>query len=79
MKQNTAPKIYLKLLKDGQSVNTKPRNIRQNKRINILNKFRNQKFRVLVATDIAARGLDIPHIEHVINYDPSAKDRGLHS
>ena len=67
--KHSSKKIYLKLLKDGQSVNTIHGNIRQNKRINILNKFRNQKFRVLVATDIAARGLDIPHIEHVINYD----------
>lgn len=31
--------------------------------------FREQKFRILVATDIAARGLDVPHIQHVINYD----------
>ena len=67
--KHSSKKIYLKLLKDGQSVNTIHGNVRQNKRINILNKFRNQKFRILVATDIAARGLDIPHIEHVINYD----------
>ena len=52
--KHSSKKIYLKLLKDGQSVNTIHGNIRQNKRINILNKFRNQKFRVLVATDIAA-------------------------
>ena len=32
-------------------------------------KFRNNRFQILVATDVAARGLDIPHIEHVINYD----------
>jgi superfamily II DNA/RNA helicase len=34
-----------------------------------MNAFRNKKFTILVATDIAARGLDVPHIEHVINYD----------
>jgi ATP-dependent RNA helicase RhlE len=31
--------------------------------------FRDGKFRILVATDIAARGIDISHIAHVINYD----------
>ncbi|MBN1324759.1 MAG: DEAD/DEAH box helicase [Alphaproteobacteria bacterium] len=41
----------------------------QNKRDRVIRDFRNQKFRILVATDIVARGLDIPHIQHVINYD----------
>ena len=67
--KHSSKKIYLKLLKDGMSVNAIHGNVRQNKRLNILNKFRNQKFRILVATDVAARGLDIAHIEHVINYD----------
>lgn len=31
--------------------------------------FRDGKFRILVATDVAARGIDVPHIQHVINYD----------
>ena len=31
--------------------------------------FRDKKFKILIATDVAARGLDVPHIEHVINYD----------
>ena len=44
-------------------------NLRQNKRDKVMKKFREKKFRIMVATDIAARGLDVPHIEHVINYD----------
>ena len=67
--KHSSKRIFLKLQKDGMSVNAIHGNVRQNKRLNILNKFRNQKFTVLIATDIAARGLDIPHIEHVINYD----------
>ena len=37
------------------------------------------KYRILVATDVAARGLDIPHIQHVINYDiPQCADDYIH-
>ena len=43
--------------------------LRQSKRNTVMKKFREMKFRVLIATDVAARGLDVPHIEHVINYD----------
>jgi ATP-dependent RNA helicase RhlE len=41
----------------------------QNAREKALNSFREQKVMVLVATDIAARGIDIPHVGHVFNYD----------
>ena len=41
----------------------------QRQRERVIDKFRKQQSRILVATDIAARGLDIPHIEVVINYD----------
>ena len=41
--------------------------------------FRDEKFRILVATDIASRGLDVPHIEHIINYDmPQASEDFIH-
>ena len=41
----------------------------QRKREKVISSFRDKKYRIMVATDIAARGLDIPHIEHVINFD----------
>jgi len=41
----------------------------QNARERALKDFREQKVRILVATDIAARGIDIPHVGHVFNYD----------
>jgi len=43
--------------------------ISQNQRERTLKKYRAGEFPVLVATDVAARGLDIPAISHVINYD----------
>lgn len=43
--------------------------ISQNKRESTLKQFRDGRISVLVATDIAARGLDIPTISHVVNYD----------
>ncbi len=41
----------------------------QEKRTAALNLFRNKKVKALLATDVAARGIDIPAISHVINYD----------
>ncbi|MDD2672840.1 MAG: DEAD/DEAH box helicase [Syntrophales bacterium] len=41
----------------------------QNRREEALNGFRNGKYRILVATEIAARGIDVLGISHVINYD----------
>ena len=67
--KHSSKKMCLKLQKYGLSVNAIHGNVRQSKRISILNNFRKKKYRILVATDVAARGLDIPHIKHVINYD----------
>jgi len=43
--------------------------LKQSERVNNLARFRAQAARILVATDVAARGLDIPEVALVINYD----------
>ncbi len=54
-------------------------NMSQNQRERALNGFRAQKFDILVATDIAARGLDIEQVSHVINFDmPTTPDAYTH-
>lgn len=51
----------------------------QDKRLQALSRFTNNQVRILVATDIAARGLDIDDISHVINYDmPRSADVYVH-
>ncbi|MDV3197739.1 MAG: DEAD/DEAH box helicase, partial [Candidatus Phytoplasma australasiaticum] len=45
--------------------------LKQNQRQYVLNNFRNKKIKILVATDVAARGLDISDVQMVINYDLS--------
>jgi len=62
-------KMAKMLLKDGHSVDAIHGDLRQRQRDRVIAAFRGKKYRILVATDVAARGLDIPHIEHVINYD----------
>ncbi len=53
--------------------------LKQRKREEVLRNFLNLKKRIMVATDIAARGLDIPHIKHVINYDlPQCPEDYIH-
>lgn len=53
--------------------------LQQRRRERVIQNFRDQKYRILVATDVAARGLDIPHIEHVINYDlPQCPEDYIH-
>lgn len=41
----------------------------QNSRINAMNEFKEGKLRVLVSTDVAARGIDVTNVSHVINFD----------
>ncbi|MDH3827026.1 MAG: DEAD/DEAH box helicase [Desulfobacterales bacterium] len=54
-------------------------NLSQTRRQAALDGFRNGTFQILVATDIAARGIDVTRISHVINYDiPSTPDAYIH-
>lgn len=53
--------------------------LEQKDRLTIMNKFKKGKFRYLVATDVAARGIDIDHIELVINFDlPNSCENYVH-
>ena len=62
-------KLKKRLIQDNVKSSAMHGDLRQNKRDRILENFRKERFKILIATDIASRGLDIPHIEHVINYD----------
>ncbi len=46
--------------------------LKQTARAKIIEKYRASKYQILVATDVLARGLDVDHIEHVINFDMPA-------
>ena len=68
-KKFSADKIAKRITIDGINAKAIHGDLRQEKREVVIKNFRNQRYRVLVATDVASRGLDVPHIEHVINYD----------
>ncbi len=67
--KHSTERMAAKLVKEGHKANAINGDLRQNKRDRVIKNFRDKKYRILVATDVASRGLDIPHIEHVINYD----------
>jgi superfamily II DNA/RNA helicase len=51
----------------------------QGRRDHVIASFRSSRHRIMVATDVVARGLDIPHTQHVINYDlPMSPEDYLH-
>ena len=74
-----ADKIVKRLKYDGHKADAIHGNLRQSKRDRVIRGFRNGNSRILVATDVAARGLDIPLIKHVINYDlPQVPEDYIH-
>jgi ATP-dependent RNA helicase RhlE len=74
-----ADKLVKKLVKAGISAAAIHGNKSQNARQNALNNFKNSSIRVLIATDIAARGIDIDELPHVINYElPNVPETYVH-
>jgi ATP-dependent RNA helicase RhlE len=54
-------------------------NKNQSQRVRILDKFKRDDINILIATDVASRGLDIPNVSHVINYDlPESYEAYIH-
>ena len=67
--RRNAEKMVKRLKYDDHDADAIHGNLRQNKRDRVIKAFRNGHFRILVGTDVASRGLDIPSIKHVINFD----------
>ncbi|MBD1173441.1 DEAD/DEAH box helicase [Pelagibacterales bacterium SAG-MED03] len=67
--KRSADKMVKRLKEEDHSVDAIHGDLRQSKRDRVINSFRKGLKRILIATDVAARGLDIPLIQHVINYD----------
>lgn len=74
-----AKNLAKKLDKAGFSASALQGNMSQNQRQNALTGFRDGKFTVLVATDIAARGIDVSRVAQVVNFDlPSTAEAYTH-
>lgn len=72
-------RIAKKLISLGIKAEFLHGDIKQSKRSKVIQRFRDKKFNVLVASDVAARGLDINHIDVVINYDlPQSPEDYIH-
>jgi len=77
--KHAADRMATKLKNLGHEVEALHGDLRQNKRTRVIEGFRKNKYRILIATDVAARGLDIPHIKYVINYDlPQSPEDYIH-
>jgi superfamily II DNA/RNA helicase len=77
--RRNAEKMVKRLKYDDHDADAIHGNLRQNKRDRVIKAFRNNHFRILVGTDVASRGLDIPAIKHVINFDlPQVPEDFIH-
>ena len=77
--KHRAKRLGVKLDKIGYKVASLQGNLSQNRRQAALDGFRNGTYQILVATDIAARGIDVSKVSHVINFDmPNTTDAYIH-
>ncbi len=67
------------LMKRGFKADAIHGNKRQSQRLKTLDKFKKSYINILIATDVASRGLDIPNVSHVINYEaPESYETYVH-
>ncbi|CZR79900.1 TPA: DEAD/DEAH box helicase [Clostridioides difficile] len=72
-------KLYNKMSKEGFLIRELHADLSQERRIFVIKDFKNQKFNVLVSSDVASRGIHIDDISLVINYDvPQDKENYIH-
>lgn len=77
--RHRATRLALQIARAGHCAVSLQGDLPQTKRQAVLSGYRSGKYRILVATDIAARGIDISSISHVINYDmPDTVDAYTH-
>lgn len=77
--KKSVDELYEKLIERGYNCDKIHGDIKQSQRIDTLTKFNNGLIDILIATDVAARGLDIKEVEVVINYEvPSKEDYYVH-
>ena len=77
--KHRAKQLGGKLAKAGYNSTSLQGNLSQARRRDAMNGFKSGKYQVLVATDIAARGIDVSNVSHVINYDmPSTPEAYIH-
>jgi len=77
--RNETQSVAEKLMKDGYHAESLHGDLSQSQRDYVMKRFRDKNLQILVATDVAARGLDVDDITHVINYNlPDESERYTH-
>lgn len=77
--KHKAKSVALRLEKAGFRATSLQGNLSQNRRVTAMKGFRDGSLQILVATDIASRGIDVSSISHVINYDiPDTVETYIH-